>query len=255
MPSLSRFLATLLLAAAAVVPPLARASLNADHLGARYDATRTHVTFNVYSSRATRVELRLYKAASGVQESARIVLAKGSNNVWTATLATTTIAGYGISGTIYYGYRAWGPNWPYNTAWTPGTSTGFISDVDTYGNRFNPNKLLTDPYAKELSHDPTTPSMTDGTKYASGALYRNIDSGNVAPKGIVLAADTTSIGTKPTRAFKDDVVYEVHARGLTMYDSSIASAYRGTYKGAGLKAAYLASLGVTTVEFLPVQET
>jgi glycogen operon protein len=51
------------------------------------------------------------------------------------------------------------------------------------------------------------------------------------------------------------VVYEAHVRGLTMNDTGISAAYRGTYKGAGLKAAWLASLGVTAVEFLPVQET
>jgi glycogen operon protein len=127
--------------------------------------------------------------------------------------------------------------------------------VDPQGNRFNPNKLLIDPYALELSHDPETPGMTDGTVYASGALYRNIDDGSVAPKGIVLLGDTQSIGTKPTRAFKDDVVYEVHVRGLTENDPNTTAAYRGTYKGAGLKAASLAALGVTAVEFLPVQET
>jgi glycogen operon protein len=106
-----------------------------------------------------------------------------------------------------------------------------------------------------MSHDPTTPTMSNGTIYASGASYRNIDSGASAPKGVVLNGDTQSIGTRPTRALKDDVVYETHVRGLTMNDTGITAAYRGTYKGAGLKAAALASLGVTAVEFLPVQET
>ena len=59
-----------------------------------------------------------------------------------------------IDGAVYYGYRAWGPNWPYNASWTKGSAAGFISDVDASGNRFNPNKLLLDPYALELSHDP-----------------------------------------------------------------------------------------------------
>lgn len=77
----------------------------------------------------------------------------------------------------------------------------------------------------------------------------------MAPKGIVLAGDTQSTGVKPTRALKDDVVYEAHVRGLTMNDAGISAAYRGTYKGAGLKAAWLAGLGVTAIEFLPVQET
>ncbi|HRD72211.1 MAG TPA: isoamylase [Aquimonas sp.] len=162
---------------------------------------------------------------------------------------------YGITGTVYYGYRAWGPNWPYVSTWKKGLSNGFVSDVDPNGNRFNPNKLLLDPYAREISQDPNTPSCLDGTIYASGATHRNKDSGACAPKGIVLATDTTSIGSKPTRALRDDVVYEVHVRGLTMNDTSIPLAQRGTYAGAAQKAAYLASLGVTAVEFLPVQET
>jgi isoamylase len=79
---------------------------------------------------------------------------------------------------VYYGYRAWGPNWPFSNSWTKGSSAGFISDVDAQGNRFNPNKLLIDPYAHEISHDPVNATWTDGTVYASGASYRNVDSGN-----------------------------------------------------------------------------
>src|SRR5208283_4816364 len=94
-----------------------------------------------------------------------------------------------------------------------------------------------------------------GTVYASGASYRNTDSGNMAPKSILWVPVSQSIGAKPTRAQKDDVIYEVNVRGLTKNDSSIPTAYQGTYAGAGLKASYLASLGVTAVEFLPVQET
>jgi isoamylase len=86
-------------------------------------------------------------------------------------------------------------------------------------------------------------------------MYRNLDSGNVAPKSIVLPPDSITVTNKPTRALKDDVIYEVHVRGLTKNDASIPAALRGTYKGAALKASSLASLGVTAVEFLPVQET
>ncbi len=252
---LQRLFLLALLGWLAFVGQWAHAAINASQLGARYDATLANVTFKVYSSRAQRIELNLYSSASGTQEKSNRVMVKDANNVWTLTIPVTTLSGYGITGTVYYGYRAWGPNWTYNPSWTKGSALGFITDVDAAGNRFNPNKLLTDPYALELSHDPQTPGMNNGTVYASGSLYRNLDNGSVAPKGIVLAGDTQSVGTKPTRAFKDDVVYEVHVRGLTQNDSSIAAAYRGTYKGAGLKAAYLASLGVTTVEFLPLQET
>jgi len=236
-------------------PVVVQAAINANNLGAAYDATKSSINFKIYSSRATRIDLYLYSAATGQQEKVSLPMTLGTGGIWSLNVTSSQLANYGITGTVYYGYRAWGPNWPYNAAWTKGTSTGFITDVDANGNRFNPNKLLTDPYALEISHDPTTATMSNGTIYASGALYRNIDSGSSAPKGIVLQGDAQSIGTKPTRAFKDDIVYEAHVRGLTRNDNSITAAYRGTYKGAGLKAPYLASLGVTAIEFLPVQET
>lgn len=237
--------------------PDARAAINAQNLGAKYDGTQSNIDFRVYSSRATRVEVWLYKTASGTQEVVRYVMTKdAATNVWSKTASVATLQGtYGITGTVYYGYRAWGPNWPYDGSWTKGSGTGFITDVDASGNRFNPNKLLIDPYAVEISQDPVTASCSDGTIYASGATHRNKDSGACAPKGIVLAPITTSNGTKPTRALKDEVIYEVHVRGLTMNDTSIAAALRGTYAGAAQRAGYLASLGVTAVEFLPVQET
>lgn len=234
----------------------AHGAIDANQLGGRYDATQSNITFKVYSARATRIEVWIYKNPTGSQESVKYVMTKDAANVWSKTVAVSTLQStYGITGTVYYGYRAWGPNWPYSSSWTKGSSTGFISDVDAQGNRFNPNKLLTDPYAREISHDPQTPAQTDGTRYASGFSYRAIDTGTIAPKGIVLAPNSTSIGTKPTRALRNDVIYEVHLRGLTMNDTSVPAAQRGTYAGAALKAPYLASLGVTAVEFLPLHET
>ncbi|MDI1463560.1 isoamylase [Catellatospora sp. KI3] len=246
--------AALVTAGLTLVSPAARAGIDTQALGGRYDATASNVTFRVYSSRATRIAVYVYAAATGAQEKASYVLTKGTGDVWAATVGTATLQAAGVTGTVYYGYRAWGPNWPYSASWTKGSSTGFVADVDAAGNRFNPNKLLLDPYAREVSHDT---AFTDGvaSDYSSGPARRAVDTGTIAPKGLVLAADATSTGTKPTRAFKDEVVYEVHPRGLTKSDTSIAAAYRGTYKGAGLKAAALASLGVTAVEFLPVQET
>ncbi|MGG6461856.1 glycogen debranching protein [Solilutibacter silvestris] len=235
----------------------AKAAIDAYSLGARYDGTQSNITFKVYSSRATRIEVWLYKTPSGAQEVAHYVMTKDSTtNIWSKTASVSTLQNtYGITGPVYYGYRAWGPNWTYSSSWTKGSSIGFVKDIDAAGNRFNPNKLLLDPYTREISQDPNTSSCNDGTIYASGASYRAIDSGACAPKGIVLATDTSSIGTKPTGAFKDDVVYEVHVRGLTMNDTSLPIYQRGTYAGAAQKASYLASLGVTAVEFLPVQET
>ncbi|HEX7643698.1 MAG TPA: isoamylase [Burkholderiaceae bacterium] len=253
-------IATLALAAAAacaIVPSTVQAAVNSQNLGAKYDSAGANITFRIYSSRATRIELDLFSAGYGQAESARYLLAADPNtpNVWQVTVPVSSIQAAGITGTVYYGYRAWGPNWPYNASWTKGSSAGFVSDVDSAGNRFNPNKLLYDPYALELSQDPVNATWTDSTVYASGSLYRTKDSGLYAPKGIVLPNGSNSTGTKPTRAQKDDIVYEVNVRGLTKNDPSIATAYQGTYKGAGQKASYLASLGITAVEFLPVQET
>ena len=233
------------------------AAVDADQLGARLDSSGAQITFRVASTRATRIEVWLYKNASGAQEKVRYVMTKGTGtNVWAKSVSVATLKDtYGITGTVYYGYRAWGPNWPYSASWTKGSTVGFVADVDANGNRFNPNKLLLDPYAREISHDPQTPTQLSGNNYASGSQFGSIDTGAIAPKGIVLAADTTATGTKPSRALKDDLIYEVHVRGLTMNDTSIPQALRGTYAGAALKAPYLASLGVTAVEFLPLQET
>jgi isoamylase len=236
---------------------VASAAIDAHQLGARYDGTSSNITFKAYSSRATRMEVWIYKTAAGAQERVNYVMTKDpATNIWSKTVSVATLVNtYTITGTVYYGYRAWGPNWTYNAGWTKGSSLGFVSDVDAQGNRFNPNKLLLDPYAREVSHDPQTPTQNDGTRYASGSSYRNIDTGASASKGIVLPTNTTSTGTKPTRALKDDVVYEVHVKGLTANDTSISASLRGTYAGAALKASYLAGIGVTAVEFLPLHET
>ncbi len=255
--SLALLLAALLAAVGLTVVGAAPAgaAIDARSLGARYDATGSTITFRVHSAAATRIAVYLYAAPTDAAERVSYVLTRDSSAVFGASVSVATLRDtYGITGTVYYGYRAWGPNWPYSTAWTRGSSAGFVSDVDSAGNRFNPNKLLVDPYAREISHDPRRPGMTDETVYASGP-YRTVDSGPYAPKGIVVAGGAAATGTKPTRAFKDDLVYEVHVRGLTRNDPSVPAAYQGTYRGAAMKAGYLASLGVTAVEFLPVQET
>jgi glycogen operon protein len=233
------------------------AAINAYGLGASYDSTQSNVIFRVYSSRATRIDLYLYASPMGSPEVLSFPLsANSSTNIFSVSIPVATLQAAGMTGAIYYGYRAWGPNWPFSNSWTTGgSSAGFISDVDAQGSRFNPNKLLIDPYAHEISRDPVNATWTDGTVYASGASNRNRDTGTMAPKSILWVPVSQSVGTKPTRAQKDDIIYEVNVRGLTKNDSSVPTAVQGTYAGAALKAPYLASLGVTAVEFLPVQET
>jgi isoamylase len=176
---------------------------------------------------------------------------EGVFSLSTAAGVLGTVAGE----TIFYGYRAWGPNWSYDAAWQPGSAAGFVTDVDGDGNRFNPNKLLLDPYAREVSHCVQTPLHPDRTGYDGNTASRLVDTGPFAPKGIVLPAEPASFGIKPDHPFKDDIIYEVHLRGLTKVDATVPRQLQGTYAGAALRAPYLRDLGVTAIEFLPVHQT
>ncbi len=206
------------------------------------------VSFAVASTRATRIELDVFDAPAGAAPVLTVALDQTDNAFW-ATLPASQ-----LPSTIYYGYRAWGPNWPYDPAWAPGSDAGWIADVDGDGNRMDPNKLVFDPYALELSHDPETPDQASGAPYAVGS-NRDVDSAPVAPKGIVIAEAPADFGTKPTRALRDDIIYEVHVRGFTEASGAAGASCAGTYAGAAMQASYLASLGITAVEFLPIAET
>ncbi|MGE5186361.1 MAG: alpha-amylase family glycosyl hydrolase [Acidobacteriota bacterium] len=218
-------------------------------LGAHWTPDGSAVVFRVASTRATRLELDVFAQPTGAPAQLAIVMTpEASGQVWTATVPAAQ-----LPPTIYYGYRAWGPNWPYDPSWTPGSQAGWISDVDGDGNRFDPNKLVWDPYAVELSHDPLTPQQGDYSFYGTGS-HRAIDSAPVAPKGIVLPDVVPDFGTKPTRPLRDEVIYEVHVRGFTAADPG-AGACAGTYAGAAARAQYLADLGVTAIELMPLAET
>mgnify|MGYP001794075129 CR=1 FL=1 len=78
------------------------------------------------------------------------VMVLGAGGVWSLSIPVATLNSYGVSGTVYYGYRAWGPNWTYVSSWSKGSATGFVSDVDSSGNRFNPNNLKRNDYMKVL---------------------------------------------------------------------------------------------------------
>ena len=84
------------------------------------------------------------------------------------------IEGIGIG--QHYGYIAWGPNWTYDPEWLPGATLGFLASVDNYGNRFNPSKLLFDPWGKAIhrDHDWFKGSVASGpsrarSTYAAGS--------------------------------------------------------------------------------------
>jgi isoamylase len=226
-------------------------------LGAYFDAARRCLSFGLYSQHASRIEVWLYARPRDAQPLERLQLERHANGRWSLELPWRQLADR-VESALYYGYRAWGPNWPFDAAWAPGTESGFVGDVDKHGHRFNPNKLLLDPYAREISHDPAPRlSAIDPNEYAdvyyTGPGWRALDTGEQAPKGLVLLnAPNSELGSKPKRLLKDDVLYELHVRGFSMADSSLPPELRGTFAGAGLKADYLKQLGVSAVELLPV---
>ncbi len=229
----------------------------------------------VYSKNATKVLLEIYSTAYGEDAVYDYWMEKGSDNFWRAELDDVP------AGTLY-AFRVWGANWTFDESWERGNSSaGFVSDYDSIGSRFNPNKVLFDPYAREISHDKSDPAAlgtydngmygTGGETY-QGTLRRNFDTGKYAPKSVVVV-DNTGYGTKPAIPQQDAIIYETHLRGLTKHSSSanlssilsgidgfedvenIPAAYQGTYKGAGMMAPYLKALGINTVELLPVHES
>ena len=242
-------------------------------LGANVKGDKT--SFVLYSANATKVLLEIYSKPFG--DAVPLYdywMEKDSSNYWRITLN-------GNLKNAIYAFRCWGPNWEYSDEWQRGgSSIGFISDCDENGNRFNPNKVVFDPYAKEITHDPSNKdalSHSPSTEkpynaLSTGADFRNYDSGKIAPKGYVIS-DSTSYGTKPGIPQKDAIIYEAHVRGITKHSSTanlssllsgysqfasvqdIPSEYRGTYKGASYLVPYLKALGINTIELLPVHET
>jgi glycogen operon protein len=227
---------------------------SAPPLGGHYDPTTARYTFAVRSQHATRIEVDLFAASQGAAAVLEVVTEQApGTDVWWATVSAADVTAAGVGPTVYYGYRAWGPNWPYVAGWTPGSSAGFVSNWDSSGDTFDPNKLLIDPFTREISHDPLTPTYDDGSVYSCSTHNASTDSAPSAPKSIVLPDAALDTGTKPSRALTDDIIYEVHVRGLTENDPSVTSC-AGTFQAVGQKAAWLNSLGVTAIELLPVME-
>jgi len=210
------------------------------------------VSFTLYSENATRIELLIFDDPTVATPKQRVVMTR-FGDVWSAFLEG---AGLGT----FYGYVCWGPNWPYDPSFTPGSDVGFIADVDSAGNRYNPNKLLIDPYAKALSgdHDWTKgiPATGHGRKRSTWAA---------AAKGVVIdsqyqwsaneaawqtrRADPNSEGN----GWHEQVVYELHPKGFTRIPSSGVE-HAGHFLGVAEKADYLVDLGITAVELMPIHE-
>ncbi|MFT7579587.1 MAG: isoamylase [Myxococcota bacterium] len=219
-----------------------------EHLGPI--VTAKGINFGVYSANATRIDVLLFDDPEAAQPTRQFEMVR-FGDVWNLHVQGV---GYGQ----HYGYVAWGPNWPHSETWIPGRIDGFVSDVDSLGNRFNPNKLLIDPYALAVHRDhdwskgslATGPARTEST-YAAAAKSVVVESKYVwSDQEAEWMANRTSVESPQ---WNKEIIYEVHLRGFTM-DPSSGVEHPGTYRGFGEKAEYLKDLGITAVELLPIHE-
>ncbi|HEY0791073.1 MAG TPA: glycogen debranching protein GlgX [Chthoniobacterales bacterium] len=193
------------------------------------------VNFAVYSEHATGVELCLFDSPDADHESLRIPMAEQTDEVWHVFLPD-------VKPGQLYGFRVDGPHEP------------------EQGMRFNPAKLLIDPYAKAIAGQVTWNEAAFGYPFndPDADLARNdMDSAWCVPKSVVVdPAFDWSGDRSPQRPLRDLSIYEVHVVGFTKLCPAIPAEIRGTYAGVGSEFAinYLKRLGVNTVELLPVHQ-
>ena len=221
-----------------------------DHMGAtRIDRG---LNFTVYSENAERLELLLFDDPESDLPTFQVPLAN-QGAFW-----NVYVEGIGLG--QHYGYIAWGPNWEHDEDFYPGSTIGFKADVDGDGNRFNPNKLLTDPYSFAFHRDHDWGKASLGT----GPMRHEVTYG-ASMKTVVVESDyewseheaewreLRQSRDHPGHGPADAIIYEVHLKGFTKNPASGVD-HPGTYLGVGEKAAYLQDLGITAVEFLPIHE-
>ncbi|MBI3246226.1 MAG: glycogen debranching protein GlgX [Deltaproteobacteria bacterium] len=202
-------------------------------LGATWDGSG--VNFALFSQYATQVELCLFDGADGNRETARIRLPEQTDHVWHAYLP-------GIRPGQLYGYRVHGPYEPQD------------------GHRFNPAKLLLDPYAKAIAGAVQWSDALFG--YTLGhqeadLSYDERDSAAGAPKCVVVdTAFAWGNDAHPRRPWHQTLIYELHVKGFTARHPDVPSHLRGTYAGLMCPEIldYLHSLGATAVELMPVHQ-
>jgi len=199
-------------------------------LGATWDGSG--VNFALYSEHAEAVDLCLFDDVGAEQ---RIRLTEQTDLVWHCYLPDARPG-------QRYGYRVHGPYDP------------------EAGHRFNPAKLLIDPYAKRIDGAVEWDDSLFG--YRIGSEEEDLepddrDSAPFVPKGVVVNhAFVWGGDTQLNTPFDRTLIYEVHVKGFTKLHPEVPEALRGTYAGLGSAAAigYLTGLGVTAVELLPVHQ-
>ncbi|MGP3535934.1 glycogen debranching protein GlgX [Microbacterium sp. RD1] len=196
-------------------------------LGATFDGNGTN--FALFSEGAERVELCLFGERG---RETRVELRDVDAYVWHAYLPN-------IQPGQRYGYRVYGPNDPEN------------------GQRFNPNKLLLDPYAKAVDGQVQWGQSVFGYNFGDPDSRNDDDSAAAMMKGVVVNPFFDWSGDRqPKTPYAESFIYEAHVKGLTQLNEHIPEELRGSYSGIAHPAVidHLQKLGVTALELMPVHQ-
>jgi isoamylase len=191
------------------------------------------VNFAIFSENATRVELCLFDSPEATSESRRIPLSEHTDLIW-HTLVPDLEPGQ------LYGYRVHGPYDP------------------AAGHRFNPNKVVLDPYAKLIGRDLRWSDAMFGYTIGDPKEDLSFDERDNAAYAPLAAVNKPSFqwrkDHRPQIPWHKTVIYELHVKGFTKLHQQIPKRQRGTFAGLASKPviAYLKDLGVTAVELMPV---
>ena len=199
-------------------------------LGATWDGSG--VNFALFSEHADKVELCFFDKKEQL-EIQRIDLLEKTDQVWHVYLPEARPG-------LLYGYRVYGPYKPEE------------------GHRFNPNKLLIDPYAKDIQGPLRWSDAHFGYEINNSQKdlsFDNTDDSLYVPKGrVVDPAFTWGDDHPPNIPWQETVIYELHVKGFTQMHPEIEQELRGTYAALGTEPVidYLCNLGITTVELMPI---
>jgi isoamylase len=200
-------------------------------LGATWDGVG--VNFALFSEHATRVELCLFDSPDAVSESLTIPLTEQTDMVWHGYLPD-------VRPGQLYGYRVHGPYAPHQ------------------GHRFNPHKVVLDPYARVIGRAVAWDESLFGFRTGhDDTTFDARDSAAHAPLAAVVDGAFTWGEDRPLRTpWHETLIYELHVKGFTALHPEIPEPLRGTYLGLASEPAihHLVSLGVTAVELMPVHD-
>ncbi|MFJ5486822.1 glycogen debranching protein GlgX [Hansschlegelia beijingensis] len=199
-------------------------------LGATWDGLG--VNFAVFSAHAEQIDLCLFDP-SGRREIARMPLPEKTDEVFHGYLPDARAG-------LLYGFRAHGPYEPQD------------------GHRFNPHKLLLDPYTKQIAGEVRWSDALYGYRLHSPRADLTMDRRDSAPAmpKAVVTDDVFNWGDDrpPNTPWSDTVIYEAHVRGLTMLRQDIRAHERGTFAALASPPMieHYKRLGVTAIELLPI---